>query len=339
MVKPLACPAAEPNTMSEKRARNSSEVADFQIPTTLPKRTKVCDNAPVHIGMQRFSDNSQLCGLPGLQDKVVVLMMAHGAKPSKFAEAFGNFLMDMHSEQDAFPKTLDEFEKRYEMRFVMGSDPPIEKQKPYARGAYVKLGCTGAIVDVLDSFFWWRYEKGIGGNFPKPRVAILKGLGITLSQDSKYECEVEVENGGARVTVPFSPLAIPGPAWSKMHASVKIEVLSDNEVHVRFEGDTISFRSNFSALSVPGRYETSNGTPLPEEMNMEQKKSASYVRIINRWDVNEEEKNEFLIDMIKSSIYENTFVIIQWLGELKDSTAVADLKKSVSDLENVYAYE
>ena len=63
------------------------------------------------------------------------------------------------------------------------------------------------------------------------------------------------------------------------------------------------------------------------------------MRIINRWDVNEEEKNEFLIDMIKSSIYENTFVIIQWLGELKDSTAVADLKKSVSDLENVYAYE
>ena len=63
------------------------------------------------------------------------------------------------------------------------------------------------------------------------------------------------------------------------------------------------------------------------------------MRIINRWDVNEEEKNGFLIDMIKSSIYENTFVIIQWLGELKDSTAVADLKKSVSDLENVYAYE
>ena len=84
MVKPLACPAAEPNTMSEKRARNSSEVADFQIPTTLPKRTKVCDNAPVHIGMQRFSDNSKLCGLPGSQDKVLVLMMAHGAKPSLF---------------------------------------------------------------------------------------------------------------------------------------------------------------------------------------------------------------------------------------------------------------
>ena len=81
MVKALACPAAEPNTMSEKRARKSGEVADFQIPTMLPKRTKVCENAPVHIGMQRFSDNSKLCGLPGSQDKVVVLMMEHNAKP------------------------------------------------------------------------------------------------------------------------------------------------------------------------------------------------------------------------------------------------------------------
>ena len=148
-----------------------------------------------------------------------------------------------------------------------------------------------------------------------------------------------VEDGHARVTVPFSPLAIPGPAWSKMHASVKIEVVDDNEVQVRFEGDTISFRSNFGALGVPGRYETSNGAPLPEDMGVEQKKKASYVRIINRWDVSDEEKSDFLIDMIKSSIYENTFVIIQWLGELKDSTAVAAFKKSVSELENVYAYE
>ena len=94
MVKALACPAAEPNTMSEKRARKSGEVADFQMPTMRPKRTKVCDNAPVQIGMQHFSDNSMLCGLPGSQDKVVVLMMEHNAKPGhflKFAEALGIF--------------------------------------------------------------------------------------------------------------------------------------------------------------------------------------------------------------------------------------------------------
>ena len=84
MVKALACPTAEPNSMSEKRARKSGEVADFQLPTMRPKRTKVCDNAPVQIGMQHFSDNSMLCGLTGSQDKVVVLMMEHNAKPGYF---------------------------------------------------------------------------------------------------------------------------------------------------------------------------------------------------------------------------------------------------------------
>ena len=82
--------------------------------------------------------------------------------------------MAKHTEQSEFPKTLDEIEKRYEMRFVMGSEPPIEKQKPYARGAYFKLRRRGKIVDVLDSFFWWRYEGNIGGAFPKPKIAILK---------------------------------------------------------------------------------------------------------------------------------------------------------------------
>jgi len=245
----------------------------------------------------------------------------------------------MHAEQSAFPKTLDEFEKRYEMRFVMASDPPLEQQKAYARGAYVKLGRAGALVEALDSFFWWRYEKSIGGTSPKPRVSLLKSSDTTLSQDVTYECDVEVQMGGARVNVPFSPLSIPGPAWSKMHASVKIEALNDNEVHVRFEGDTISFRANFTALGVPGRYETSNGSPLLDEISAEQRKSSSYVRIINSWDVSVEDQNDFLIAMIKSTIYENTLVIIQWIGELKDSTAVAALKKGLGELDNVYAYD
>ena len=156
MVKALACPAAVPVPMSEKRSSNSDDVADFQIPTKLPKKSKVSDHAPVHIGLQRFSDNSELCGLPGSQDKVAVIMMEHNAKPGyffKYSEAFGNFLLHMHSEQNAFPKSMDEFEKRYEMRFVMGSDPPIEKQRPYARGAYVKLHLAGKVIEVLDSFF------------------------------------------------------------------------------------------------------------------------------------------------------------------------------------------
>ena len=169
-------------------------------------------------------------------------------------------------------------------------------------------------------------------------MTIVKGLGITPSQGCQYECEVVVQDGSARVDAPFSPLRIPGPAWSKRHASVKMHVLTENTVQVRFEGDTISFRSKFGALGVPGRYETSNGAPLPDDISLEEKKKASYVRIIKSWDVSDEEKCDFLIDMIRESIYENTLVVIQWLGDIKESTAVAVFEKSVTELGNVYAH-
>ena len=234
---------------------------------------------------------------------------------------------------------MDEFEKRYEMRFVMGSEPPIENQRPYARGAYVKLRLAGKVIEAFDSFFWWRYENNIGGTFPVPEMTIVKGTGITLSEDCQYDCRVTVKDAVDRVDVPFSPLAIPGPAWSKRHASVKMIVLSADEVHVRFEGDTMSFRSNFSALGVPGRYETSSGAALSDDISLQEKKNAFYVRIIKKWDVGDEEKSSFLINMINEKIYENTLVVIQWLGDIKESTAVAELKKSISELENVYAQE
>ena len=157
MVKALACPAAVPVPVSEKRSSNSEDVAEFVIPTKLPKKAKVSDHAPVLIGLQKFSDNSELCGLHGSKDKVVVIMMDHTAKPNyffKFLDAFGNFLDHMHGLQNAFPTTMEEFEKRFEMRFVMASDPAIENQTPYARGAYVKLHLAGKVIEALDSFFW-----------------------------------------------------------------------------------------------------------------------------------------------------------------------------------------
>ena len=100
----------------------------------------------------------------------------------------------------------------------------------------------------------------------------MKGTGVTLSQDCQYECKVVVEEVGARVARPFSPLQIPGPAWSKRHAAVKMHVLTENTVQVRFEGDTISFRSQFGALGVPGRYETQHGAPLGDDISLEEKK-------------------------------------------------------------------
>ena len=107
-----------------------ADVPDFQIPTNLPKKQRLADSAPVHIGLQLFSDNSVLCGLAGYEDKVVVMMMEHNAKPGYFfehLEAFGNFLLHVHGEQPDFPENMDEFEQRYEMRFVIGSEVPYRK--------------------------------------------------------------------------------------------------------------------------------------------------------------------------------------------------------------------
>ena len=118
-----------------------------------------------------------------------------------------------------------------------------------------------------------------------------------------------------------------------------IRSLSDEEVCVRFEGDTWSFKSNFANVNVPGRYEMSDGTPLAENASQLEKKKAFFVRIIKKWDVSDEDKAEFLVDMLKETIYENTLVVVTWIGDIKESTPVAELKKNVNELENVYTPE
>ena len=167
-------------------------------------------------------------------------------------------------------------------------------------------------------------------------MSIIKGPGLTLSEDCEYECRIVVADVAGKVDVPFSPLTIPGPAWSKRHAFVSIHVLSEHEVQVRFEGDTYSFRSNFSALGVPGRFETPSGEPLPDDISLQEKKKAFFVRIIKKWDVDDAEKSAFLLDMIHEKIYENTVVVTQWFGDIEEATAVALFKDNVNKLENVY---
>ena len=107
-----------------------------------------------------------------------------------------------------------------------------------------------------------------------------------------------------------------------------------------FEGDTWSFKSNFANVNVLRRYETSDGAPLPANTSqLEKKKKGFYVRVIRKWDVSDEEKSKFLVDMIKETIYENTLVLVKWIGDIKESTPVAELKKNVNELENVYTPE
>ena len=78
-----------------------------------------------------------------------------------------------------------------------------------------------------------------------------------------------------------------------------------------------------------------DGTPLAENASQLEKKKAFYVRIIKKWDVSNEKKSEFLVEMLKGTIYENALVAVQWIGNIKEDTPVAEFKTNVSELENV----
>ena len=167
----FVCPEEDQAHKVERTNSFHSDVEDFAMPAFSPKKQRSAASATVLIGIQHFSDNSELRELPGAKDKVVVIMMKHNAWPSyfsKFADTFAEFLTKVQKDQEDFPKDNDEFARRYAARFVMASDPPLEKQKPYARGAYVKLRLAARLVEVLDSFIGWRYESKSGGTFPPP---------------------------------------------------------------------------------------------------------------------------------------------------------------------------
>ena len=339
MVKNLRAPKDNRKPAPASSSGVCDDVADFDMNSRSLKKFKLPESAVVQFGLQHYSDNSELCQLPGFKDKVAVMMMAHNAKPSLFymhRDSFGGFLSETQSITDDFPSTKDEFEKRYEMRFVMASNPPVQKQIPYARGAYVKFKVVSKVIEVFDSYFAWRQAKNVHGSYPDVKIHISSGIGLQLSTEVEYECNIVVTEVGKRVDVPFSPFAIPGPAWSKQHAEMTFEVLNQNELRIRFQGDTYSFRNNFSSLGVPGRYEKQNGEPLPDDAKHEEKKQGSFVRLIKKWDVRDKVKSKYLLEMIEDTVYENTMVAVFWKGCDEEKNPVTDFKEELLKLGNVY---
>jgi hypothetical protein len=94
--------------------------------------------------------------------------MSHEAKPGLFwkhTEFFKEFLEDQHAKDEEFPGTLTEFEKVYQMRFVMSSEVALQKQVPFARGCYAKLP---AMLQV------WPLGGGLLGALPEATKIILR---------------------------------------------------------------------------------------------------------------------------------------------------------------------
>ena len=135
------------------------------------------------------------------------MTMAHNAKCSLFfkqKESFEQFLKDTNAIMKDFPTTIDAFEQRYEMRFVMTNDRPIQQQISFARGAYVKFKMVPNLVQALDSYFAWRQSKSFLGFFPEVDIHIANCIEVDIPKDADYECSINVSNHETRVDIPFS---------------------------------------------------------------------------------------------------------------------------------------
>jgi hypothetical protein len=191
----------------------------------------------------------------------------------------------------------------------------------------------------MDTYFAWRQRNAKGGDFPPVVVRVTNGTGVQVNVQSKYECAVQWSAEDVAIHAPSGPFSIPGPAWSKFHAEVNINVQTNKTVRVRFHGDTYMFRSNFNDLGIPGRYEDLEGNVLCDTATDKEKREGLYVRVIKSWDVSMDDHKNHLLRMFQDSLYEHTLVQVTWAGVVEEATPVATLKKELEALKNVGMYE
>ena len=241
----------------------------------------------------------------------------------------------MHQENRSFPAAYDDFQNRYGTKVVTTSDPPLQSQTAYARGCYMKVSAMLQWVDVMDTYLAWRQREAKHGDYPPFVIEVTNATGIPLETDERqYECKAtwRVVNAAAS---PCNLSTIPGPSWLKLHAAATIELLEGENVQVRFEGDTLTYKSNFSELKVPGRYEDTTGSALSDDASDDDKKKALYVRIIKSFDMGNAPKQKYLVNMFKDSVYEGTRMSIAFRGACKPGSAIATFKEELKKLANV----
>jgi hypothetical protein len=333
----MAPPVSSPSRVVRGSGNQDDDFPDFVPAGKYPKKATMESEASVQLGFHDFSDNSSLCNLEGAREKVAQVKIAHAGKPSllfKHTEVFVEFLEYVHAQDSRFPATLKDFEKRFVMRFVMGPDPPAQSQVAYALGCYMKVSAMGVFVDIFETYLAWRLRSNRYGPYPAITIDVYNSTNAEVEvKAGTYECAVIWHKAEATSAIPFGPFAIPGPAWSKLHAAVEIHAIGDTVVKMRFVGDTLLFKHNFTAINIPGRYEDGRGNAfLPEKTDKTEK---TYVRVIKSVDVGDENKKQFVLGLFKDLLYEGTLVQVVWHGACKKSTPVSELKQEVGDLSNV----
>ena len=100
--------------------------------------------------------------------------------------------------------------------------------------------------------------------------------------------------------------------------------------------ETFSFKNLFIELTIPGRYETMDGIPLPLDASPAEKKVAKWIRVIKSVDIDKPDHKDFIMNLFGRSLLEDTLVIVEWCGDFETNVEeLARFKKEVCNLTNV----
>jgi len=335
---------AEPSKRAQRKSgANDDSVPDFKLPNLQPpaKKTKLPADAPVQIGLHNFSDDSSLFGFKGRIEPVIAAIYEHAAYPCltyKESETTDIFCEERHRGDPDFPETAKDMDHRTDMKQVMssqGAEPPLV---PYRRGKYMKLSKVLCFIDFMDTFWNWRQEKALDGDFPPVTIQVHDSTTFNFQTRKKpYESTVEWTKTKTREALPFHVLSIPSVTWMKKYVEIVFETINRTEFHVRFHGDTWSFRTLFASHKIHGRFESKkDGEPLPEDASSADTRDANYVRLIKSIDVESDAHRTFLLEAIRTTLFKGTLVTIEWQGDYTEEDAPTSIfKEQLKLLPNV----
>ena len=251
------------------------------------------------------------------------------------------FCNEMRHKDHDFPETGKDLDNVNDFRKVMATANAHSPQVPFRRAVYMKLSKVIYFVDYMDTFCAWRCNNKCDGDFEEPIAIEVKhntefAFDITAKE---YECHVEWSKVKTS-DLPFHVLSVPSPTWTKTYPKIVFERISAKSVKVRFEDETFSFKNLFIELTIPGRYETMDGFPLPLDASRAEKTVAKCIRVIKSVDIDKPDHKDFIMNLFGRSLLKDTLVIVEWCGDFETNVEeLARFKKEVCNLTNVFPPE
>ena len=311
-----------------KKARvggnDDGAVPTFAIPSgESASKVRLPASAAIQIVFFKFSDDSSMFSIPGRPEPLIGAIYDHGAFPSIFYKentAKDRFCAETHKSDKTFPASGKDLDAQNGMRWVMSPSEATFPGVPYRRGMYMKRSKVLWFVDYMDTFCTWRQVKGDDGDYGDLSIEVTNATDFTFDVSSKkYECNVVWKKVADLASLPFHVLSIPSPAWSKLLPHVCFEAVDATHLDIRCSGDTLSFKTPFNDFNVFGRYEAMDGSPLSEEASTYDKRQGQYVRILKNVDISDEPYKNFVLELLKNSVYKGTLLVMEWIESSDDN--------------------